>query len=44
MRRPALDVHGHLMPDDEERVRAALDDVLGSPVSSVCPETAPAGT
>jgi integrase len=31
-----LDTYAHLWPDDEDRTRAALDDVLGPAVSPVC--------
>jgi integrase len=31
-----LDTYSHLWPDSEDRTRAAIDDVLGAPVSDLC--------
>jgi integrase len=33
-----LDTYSHLWPDDEDRTRAAVDDVLGARVSLTCRE------
>jgi integrase len=31
-----LDTYGHLWPDSDDRTRAAVDEVLGASVHSVC--------
>lgn len=35
-----LDTYGHLWPDSDDLTRAAIDDVLGADVSSLCPAEA----